>query len=250
MELFYLKDSPFTSKTPQKRQRQLNAPKNLVTTSAYTKQTSSLKSFKFLTDDPYSPRKFNITEKGQSQEEHLKLQQIQKNLEALNQYKFLLTESQGEADEYYSRLEDRRSRLSELQETNNKIESDLKSRSEEMTQTIETLKKTLENSENDERVSIIDIKSKTQQIENLSLETQNTEKALESIVSQQNELFYMLQSIQSKINHKAAEIENRKDSIQSILSASVHLHSLFLQDQDTKFKLLEQIEKFQQIRKT
>lgn len=250
MELFYLKDSPFTSKTPQKRQRQLNAPKNLVTTSAYTKQTSSLKSFKFLTDDPYSPRKFNIIEKGQSQEESIKLQQIQKNLESLSQFKYLLTESQGELDEYYSRLDDRRSRLSELQETNKKIELDLKSRSEEMTESIESLKISLETSENTERVSLIDIKSKTQQIENLSIETQNTEKALESIVSQQNELCFVLQSLQSKINQKTAELESRKDLIQSTLLANVHLHSLFLQDQDTKSKLLEQIQKFQQIRKT
>lgn len=250
MELFYLKDSPFTNKTPQKRQALLNAPKNILTTNAYTKQTQSLKSFKFLSADPFSPRILNEPTLSQNPEYLQKLQKVQNNLSKLSQYKYLLTESQGQTDEIYSRLEDRHSKLSEITTLNNKIQSDLKIRSEETAKTIEALKENIETLTNQERASIFDIESKSHQNESLLSETKSLEQAITSLTTHQYDLNTSLTQVQQKTNKKTLKLESQKSSIQSILSSSQHLHSLLQQDQETKIKILEQIRKFEQIRRT
>ena len=250
MELFYLKDSPFNNKTPQKRQALLNAPKNILTTNAYTKQTQSLKSLKFLSTDPYSPRTFNEPILSENPEYLKKLQQIHNNLSILSQYKYLLTESQGQTDEFYSRLEDRHSKLSEITSLNERIQSDLKSRSEETTKTIEALRENIEFLTNQERASIIDIESKTHQNESLLTETKSLEQSISSLTTQQCELNNSLSQLHTKMSIESLKIENQKSSIQSILSTSQHFHTLLEQDQETKDKIMEQIRKFEQIRRT
>jgi chromosome segregation ATPase len=200
-------------------------------------------------DELSSPRTFKEPSLSENKEYMEKLNEIQEHMQKLSQYKHLIIEAQGHSDELKSRIIEKDSQLSEVEKANSKLKSDLHSYTEFMTSEINSAEAQLANNKNESSSKLIQKDSSKQIISNLIKEHQSEEQESFTLDISHQVLLQEIQDLETQIQLKQEKISEKSLKIKELLNTSSHFHSLFLQDEETKFKLNEKISKFQQIRK-
>ena len=249
MDVYYLKDTLFEPKSAQKKSLLLNAPKHILTTNPYTKETKALKTLKFITSEFQNPRTLHEKVLTENPDHLSKLYQMQENLKKLSNLKYLITEDQGVLDELLSRKIEQTCMLEELQKANTSIKSDLDNLNDKMYKEIDLQKAKLEDCTSSLETISIEISSTKKVIEVLNKDIENEDKAINNLSCIQSNLISDQQETQIKINQRLGRLEEKQFIIRNLLETNLQLHSLHIKDLEVKHKLVEEINKFMQIRK-
>lgn len=241
MDLFYLKDTNF--KFANKLKKTNNYFSSFLTTNIETKSQTLLTKFKFIKNEPYDFRYFNEPLTMCELNESVRLLQIKDNLAALRKYQISVEQSQGETDEIISRISEQNEKLNKLRKAFNESQSSFNLSTQEILQNIDSNKNRFETNKNLQKITEIELESKSESIQKLQSETSDLQSQVTKLISTIDSHSTKLHKIQSSILSKAAKLSSHSINITSLESQSYSLHCQLQSDFDIKLKLEQEIEK-------